>query len=582
MSDVIVTVEPSIQTVLVDSHPVVVSGERQIEVVSVGTQGPPGMGVTGDALPGAIIYFDGSHAVGIPDDGASGLPQLRWDATNGFGIFSSVNGVYYNLQAGDGSINCVDDSNALVDLFARGIYGNNGQFAPSSDITALVVTGFAGGNSDITQFIGNQFTTYIDSNGQINTSRMGFNSYNIAVATSGNGTNALNSISGQGTTGGYTTSSVGAYAGNGGGIYYTSGAGGVSSYATSGFPVGGQSGVITFLTGNAGNGTSSTSGVLAQGGTAGGINLIGGYGGQGINVTGTSNARGGSGTPITIQAGGGGYASASGTATGGNGGSIFLTAGLAGLCANGASNIAGAAGNMTLKGGSAATATGITSTQTGGSVTLQGGNGASAAATCPSSVGGKATVQGGTGGGTNSAVSVGGDAELNGGTGGTGAFGDGVGGVAYVRGGKSGGAGAGGGAIILQVAATTSWATAGNIQNTGRWKIGDSSAATAKLHITAGTSGSSGAPLKFTSGTNTTTAEAGAMEYNGTNLFFTRTGTTREGVLVGNRGASAPSTTTAGTITNRYGGGTNFLGDPVTWFSVVGDNGTTYKIPAYT
>lgn len=54
---------------------------------------------------------------------------------------------------------------------------------------------------------------------------------------------------------------------------------------------------------------------------------------------------------------------------------------------------------------------------------------------------------------------------------------------------------------------------------------------TAVLHLKAGTATASTAPLKFTSGTNLTTAEAGAMEYNGTNLFFTRSGTTREGVL---------------------------------------------------
>lgn len=54
---------------------------------------------------------------------------------------------------------------------------------------------------------------------------------------------------------------------------------------------------------------------------------------------------------------------------------------------------------------------------------------------------------------------------------------------------------------------------------------------TAVVHLKAGTATASTAPLKFTSGTNLTTAEAGAMEYNGTNLFFTRTGTTREGVL---------------------------------------------------
>jgi len=49
------------------------------------------------------------------------------------------------------------------------------------------------------------------------------------------------------------------------------------------------------------------------------------------------------------------------------------------------------------------------------------------------------------------------------------------------------------------------------------------------MTLAAGTTTS--APLLFTSGTNRTTAAAGSMEYNGTNLFFTRVGTTREGVL---------------------------------------------------
>jgi len=43
----------------------------------------------------------------------------------------------------------------------------------------------------------------------------------------------------------------------------------------------------------------------------------------------------------------------------------------------------------------------------------------------------------------------------------------------------------------------------------------------AYLHLKAGTSVSSTAPLKFTSGTNTTIAEAGALEYDGTRLWFT-------------------------------------------------------------
>lgn len=54
---------------------------------------------------------------------------------------------------------------------------------------------------------------------------------------------------------------------------------------------------------------------------------------------------------------------------------------------------------------------------------------------------------------------------------------------------------------------------------------------TAYLHLPAGTASANTAPLKLTSGTNLTTGEAGAMEYDGTNLYFTRTGTTRETVV---------------------------------------------------
>jgi len=66
------------------------------------------------------------------------------------------------------------------------------------------------------------------------------------------------------------------------------------------------------------------------------------------------------------------------------------------------------------------------------------------------------------------------------------------------------------------------------------------------LHIKAGTATASTAPLKFTSGTNLTTAEAGAMEFNGTNLFFSPS-TTRHTVnhgLTGSATLDFPSTTT--------------------------------------
>ena len=50
---------------------------------------------------------------------------------------------------------------------------------------------------------------------------------------------------------------------------------------------------------------------------------------------------------------------------------------------------------------------------------------------------------------------------------------------------------------------------------------------TAQLHLGAGTAGANqGAPLKFTAGTNLTTAEDGAVEYDGTNYFVT-SGSTR-------------------------------------------------------
>jgi hypothetical protein len=42
----------------------------------------------------------------------------------------------------------------------------------------------------------------------------------------------------------------------------------------------------------------------------------------------------------------------------------------------------------------------------------------------------------------------------------------------------------------------------------------------ARLHLVAGTSTTGTSPLKFSSGTNVSPAEAGAMEFDGTNLFF--------------------------------------------------------------
>lgn len=66
---------------------------------------------------------------------------------------------------------------------------------------------------------------------------------------------------------------------------------------------------------------------------------------------------------------------------------------------------------------------------------------------------------------------------------------------------------------------------AGNSYTIGSKGIGTTSP-TARLHLPAGTASANTAPLKLTAGTNLTTPEAGAVEFDGTNYFAT-TGSTR-------------------------------------------------------
>lgn len=81
---------------------------------------------------------------------------------------------------------------------------------------------------------------------------------------------------------------------------------------------------------------------------------------------------------------------------------------------------------------------------------------------------------------------------------------------------------------------------------------------TAVLHLRAGTGTANTAPLKFTSGTLNTTAEAGAMEFLTDDLFFTiSTGAARKGVILdnGNRLTSGrvPFATTNGRLIDQSG-----------------------------
>lgn len=60
-----------------------------------------------------------------------------------------------------------------------------------------------------------------------------------------------------------------------------------------------------------------------------------------------------------------------------------------------------------------------------------------------------------------------------------------------------------------------------NSRHAGNFSIGATATPTAKVHIGAGTTAANTAPLKLTSGTNLTTAEAGAAEYDGSYFYLT-------------------------------------------------------------
>lgn len=104
--------------------------------------------------------------------------------------------------------------------------------------------------------------------------------------------------------------------------------------------------------------------------------------------------------------------------------------------------------------------------------------------------------------------------------------------------------------------------------------------ATARLHLMAGAAAVSSAPLKFTAGINLTTPEIGAMEYDGTDLFFTNGVGTREQIYMGNYG-SLPSSS-AGTPITAIGNDdfSFYLSNPNAWATII-LGGNSYVIPLY-
>lgn len=82
---------------------------------------------------------------------------------------------------------------------------------------------------------------------------------------------------------------------------------------------------------------------------------------------------------------------------------------------------------------------------------------------------------------------------------------------------------------------------------------GNVSTPTAKVHIAAGSATANTAPLKFTSGTNLTTPEAGAMEWDGSNLYVTQTsGPTRKTIAFATPITEVTGTSQSMAVNNRY------------------------------
>ena len=95
------------------------------------------------------------------------------------------------------------------------------------------------------------------------------------------------------------------------------------------------------------------------------------------------------------------------------------------------------------------------------------------------------------------------------------------------------------------------------------YKVGiNLSTPTAKLHLPAGAAAASSAPLKFASGTKLTTAEAGAVEYDGTKFYATPSDATRRRLNISNE-AVLPSNISVTASPFTYQNTTAYDGDVI-------------------
>lgn len=100
------------------------------------------------------------------------------------------------------------------------------------------------------------------------------------------------------------------------------------------------------------------------------------------------------------------------------------------------------------------------------------------------------------------------------------------------------------------------------ISNGGNAFFGGSTTPTAKVHLAAGTATANTAPLKLTSGVNLTTPEAGAIEYDGTNLYYTDGTATRRTLA-----STVTASTTLSPNIQKYTSGSGTYGLSY-WFTV--------------
>jgi len=103
------------------------------------------------------------------------------------------------------------------------------------------------------------------------------------------------------------------------------------------------------------------------------------------------------------------------------------------------------------------------------------------------------------------------------------------------------------------------------------YKVGiNLSTPTAKLHLPAGAAAASSAPLKFASGTKLTTAEAGAVEYDGTKFYATPSDATRRRLNISNE-AVPPSNISVTASPFTYQNTTAYDGDVIISGGTVGN-----------